>query len=261
MIGVPLPMDLVRAGAQAITFDADGAAVFARAIITTDTHPKSAAAEVEIGGKTVRIGGSAKGAGMIHPNMATLLAFVVVSGNLARIMLHDVGVQLRFPDYLRAGEPAHLSIALVNRKLLVPSCSISVEALPQRVGAPAPPRRKGLFRFRDRIKELPLAHFIVVPPGSTVKQVVEHTFELRGRGERDELSRALEADEIDEFSELGWGERAHLPHELRSLEHVAKQAAGRRGFVANELRHGNLRPLLCVRGTERTRLQKLLSFV
>ena len=54
----------------------DGGARFARAIITTDTHPKSAGAEVELGGRTVRIGGSAKGAGMIHPNMATLLAFV-----------------------------------------------------------------------------------------------------------------------------------------------------------------------------------------
>ena len=76
MIGVPLPMDLVRKGARAVTLSEDGGPTFARAIITTDTHPKSAGAELEIGGKTVRIGGSAKGAGMIHPNMATLLAFV-----------------------------------------------------------------------------------------------------------------------------------------------------------------------------------------
>jgi len=76
LIGVPLPMDLIRSGAEAITFAADGGAQFARAIITTDTHPKSAGAELEIGGRTVRVGGSAKGAGMIHPNMATLLAFV-----------------------------------------------------------------------------------------------------------------------------------------------------------------------------------------
>jgi glutamate N-acetyltransferase/amino-acid N-acetyltransferase len=76
LIGVPLPMDLVRAGAKAITLSEDGGPTFARAIITTDTRPKSAGAELEIGGKTVRIGGSAKGAGMIHPNMATLLAFV-----------------------------------------------------------------------------------------------------------------------------------------------------------------------------------------
>src|SRR3954470_5641673 len=76
MIGVPLPMDLMRAGARAIELTPNGGARFARAIITTDTHPKTAGAELEIGGKTVRVGGSAKGAGMIHPNMATLLAFV-----------------------------------------------------------------------------------------------------------------------------------------------------------------------------------------
>jgi glutamate N-acetyltransferase/amino-acid N-acetyltransferase len=76
VIGVPLPMDQIRSGVRDIEFASDGGARFARAIITTDTHPKEAAAEIEIGGRTVRIGGSAKGAGMIHPNMATLLAFV-----------------------------------------------------------------------------------------------------------------------------------------------------------------------------------------
>jgi len=76
VIGVPLPMDLIRSGAEQITLAADGGAAFSRAIITTDTHPKTAGAEVEIGGKTVRLGGAAKGAGMIHPNMATLLSFV-----------------------------------------------------------------------------------------------------------------------------------------------------------------------------------------
>ncbi len=77
VIGVPLPMDLIRSGAEQISLAAsDGGAQFARAIITTDTHPKTAGAELDLGGKTVRIGGAAKGAGMIHPNMATLLSFV-----------------------------------------------------------------------------------------------------------------------------------------------------------------------------------------
>lgn len=128
---------------------------------------------------------------LLYLVLATLLAFVVVSGNLARMMLHDVGVQLRFPDYLRAGEPAHLSIALVNRKFMLPSCSVSVEALPQRVGAVAPVTlRKSIFRFRGRLKESPIAHFIVIPPRSTVKQIVEHTFERRGRYRFDTLTLA-----------------------------------------------------------------------
>jgi glutamate N-acetyltransferase/amino-acid N-acetyltransferase len=76
LIGINLPMDQIRAGVRDIELGSDGGAKLARAIITTDTHPKSAGAELELGGKTVRVGGSAKGAGMIHPNMATLLAFV-----------------------------------------------------------------------------------------------------------------------------------------------------------------------------------------
>jgi len=76
VIGVPMEMEKVRAGVDAIEFVPDGGARFSRAIITTDTHPKTAGAELELGGRTVRIGGAAKGAGMIHPNMATLLAFV-----------------------------------------------------------------------------------------------------------------------------------------------------------------------------------------
>ena len=128
---------------------------------------------------------------LLYLILASMLAFVVVSGNLARMMLHDVGVQLRFPDHLRAGQPAHLSIALVNRKYLLPSCSISVEALPQRVGAVASaPERRGFFRFRGRPKEAPIAHFIVVPPRSTVKQIVEHTFDRRGRYRFDTLTLA-----------------------------------------------------------------------
>lgn len=109
---------------------------------------------------------------LLYLVLAAMLAFVVVAGNLARIMLHDVGVQLRFPDHIRAGQPAHLSITLVNRKFLLPSCSISVEALPQRVGAVPPAKPKGLFRFRNRPKESPIAHFIVVPPRSTDRKSV-----------------------------------------------------------------------------------------
>src|SRR5260370_2364404 len=48
----------------------------ARAIMTTDTVPKTAQLDVEIGGARVRVGGMCKGSGMIHPNMATMLAYV-----------------------------------------------------------------------------------------------------------------------------------------------------------------------------------------
>ena len=59
----------------------------ATAIMTTDTIPKEAAVEVEIGGKTVRIGGISKGSGMIHPNMATMLCFVTTDCAISSQML------------------------------------------------------------------------------------------------------------------------------------------------------------------------------
>ena len=74
IIGVPLDMERVRAGIQAATgaLSADGAADFAASIMTTDTRPKTADASAG----SARIVGFAKGAGMIAPEMATLLAFV-----------------------------------------------------------------------------------------------------------------------------------------------------------------------------------------
>jgi glutamate N-acetyltransferase/amino-acid N-acetyltransferase len=77
VIGVHLPMDKVRAAipAAAAALSREGGPAAARAIMTTDTRPKEVAIELPIGGRTVRIGGMAKGAGMIAPNMATLLAF------------------------------------------------------------------------------------------------------------------------------------------------------------------------------------------
>lgn len=78
-IGVPLPMDAVERGirAAAEALSQTGGADAARAIMTTDTAPKQVAAELRVDGAPVRIGGMAKGAGMIEPNMATMLAFLV----------------------------------------------------------------------------------------------------------------------------------------------------------------------------------------
>jgi glutamate N-acetyltransferase/amino-acid N-acetyltransferase len=78
VIGRYLPMDAIKSGiAEAcghLTADAGEAA--ARAIMTTDTVPKTARMEIDLGDATVRLGGMSKGSGMIHPNMATLLAYV-----------------------------------------------------------------------------------------------------------------------------------------------------------------------------------------
>ncbi|OLC13495.1 MAG: bifunctional ornithine acetyltransferase/N-acetylglutamate synthase [Actinobacteria bacterium 13_1_40CM_66_12] len=78
VIGRYLPMDAVKAGitAACASLSPDHGVDAARAIMTTDTVPKTAAKEIEIGGRGVRVGGMCKGSGMIHPNMATMLAYI-----------------------------------------------------------------------------------------------------------------------------------------------------------------------------------------
>lgn len=76
IIGVPMPMQLVRDGMPRIDLQSDGGHAAAQAIMTTDTRQKECAVSLDIGGREVRIGGMTKGVGMIYPNMATMLAFV-----------------------------------------------------------------------------------------------------------------------------------------------------------------------------------------
>jgi len=85
VIGVPLPMARVRAGvaAAAPLLAAEGGPAAAEAIMTTDTRPKRAALAVELTGGRVRLGGMAKGAGMIHPDMATLLGLLTTDAAIA----------------------------------------------------------------------------------------------------------------------------------------------------------------------------------
>lgn len=78
VIGQQLPMDKIEHGIQAAAsaLSNEGGADAAEAIMTTDTHPKSVAVEIEVGDTPVRIGGIAKGSGMIAPNMATMLSYL-----------------------------------------------------------------------------------------------------------------------------------------------------------------------------------------
>ena len=76
VIGRLMPMDRITAGIEAVEVSDAGGEDFARAIMTTDTHPKQAAVRVEAGGRTYTVGGVAKGSGMIHPDMATMFGFL-----------------------------------------------------------------------------------------------------------------------------------------------------------------------------------------
>ena len=86
VIGMTLPMDRIAEGVRlavpALSYDAQAGADAARAIMTTDTVPKSAAYALDVGGGQVRFGGMSKGAGMIEPYMATMLGFVTTDAEV-----------------------------------------------------------------------------------------------------------------------------------------------------------------------------------
>ena len=101
VIGVQLPIDKLLVGAPKAVdaLQPDGWEAASRAIMTTDTRPKVARTVVEIAGRPVTIAGMCKGAGMIHPNMATMLAIVttdaaVEPGLLAELLREATGRSL-----------------------------------------------------------------------------------------------------------------------------------------------------------------------
>ena len=89
VIGQPLPMDRIRAAIPRLVsqLSRQGGQEAARAIMTTDTTIKMAAATDRIAGRQVTLGGIAKGSGMIHPDMATMLAYLVTDVHISRVML------------------------------------------------------------------------------------------------------------------------------------------------------------------------------
>ena len=89
VIGQVLDITPIANGMDALAegLSYEGGMNAAHAIMTTDTHPKEIAVEFEIGGKACRMGGIAKGSGMIHPNMATMLVFITTDAAISPEML------------------------------------------------------------------------------------------------------------------------------------------------------------------------------
>lgn len=94
VIGVHLPIDKIVEGIKttitSLETTREAAKRAAEGIITTDTYTKEISVEVEIDGKTITIAGMAKGSGMIHPNMATMLSFVTTDADISKEMLDKV---------------------------------------------------------------------------------------------------------------------------------------------------------------------------
>jgi glutamate N-acetyltransferase/amino-acid N-acetyltransferase len=91
VIGMRLPVERILKAVPALTKATTRSAAafdsFTRAIMTTDTRPKWAAARCRLGGKVVRVLGCAKGAGMIHPNLATMLSYIVTDAAIRQPLL------------------------------------------------------------------------------------------------------------------------------------------------------------------------------
>ena len=89
VIGKPLPMDRIRTAIPRLVsqLSRQGGRMAARAIMTTDTKVKMAAASQRIAGRQITLGGIAKGSGMVHPDMATMLCYLATDLRISRIML------------------------------------------------------------------------------------------------------------------------------------------------------------------------------
>ncbi|MDA1279440.1 MAG: bifunctional glutamate N-acetyltransferase/amino-acid acetyltransferase ArgJ [Chloroflexi bacterium] len=90
VIGVEIPMALMREFIPRIKVTESGGNEYARAILTTDKRTKEIAVSFDAGGTTVTVGGVSKGSGMIHPNMATMLAFTTTDANVDPAFLQQI---------------------------------------------------------------------------------------------------------------------------------------------------------------------------
>ena len=157
------------------------------------------------------------GNNLMYLVLSAMLAFLIAANLIARITLADMSVQLRFPDHVFAGDAASITITLTNHKRFMPSYSLVIEALseheeaekgrgeerekgrkgeresnvqdsvrvgnksPDRSLPPAPrlPHSHAPFLRESGLGKL--AYFVLAPARASVRQKIEHTFNLRGR--------------------------------------------------------------------------------
>jgi|GEM_PF-92959 len=145
------------------------------------------------------------GNNLLYLVLSAMLAFLIAANLIARISLADVAIQLRFPDHIFAGEPANISVTLLNHKRFMPSYSLMVEALSEEdakgegetgrqgdegdgeTGRQSDGAKRGRRVSRSLRRPFALsglgklAYFVLVPARSSARQRSEHTFERRGR--------------------------------------------------------------------------------
>jgi len=130
VIGVPLPMKRIRPAVEQIIMSRDGGHDLAKAMMTTDTVPKETAVSVKVGDSQFTVGGAAKGSGMIHPDMATLLCFLTTDALVERSFLGEAlkrAVDLSFNMISVDGDTSPSDTALILANGMAGGEPITVE--------------------------------------------------------------------------------------------------------------------------------------
>jgi uncharacterized protein (DUF58 family) len=130
------------------------------------------------------------GNNLLYLVFSAMMAFLIAANLIARMSLADISVQLRFPDHIFAGEPANITVTIINHKRLMPSYSMMVEALADEIGAQddeeeqkdgPKPKRARPEPPSQKYEVGKLAYFVLAPARTSARLRVEHTFERRGR--------------------------------------------------------------------------------
>lgn len=187
VIGAPLRVEKILAAIPALTLARDTETNafedVARAIMTTDTRPKWASATCRIGGKQVRLLGCAKGSGMIHPNMATTLSYVVTDAAIAPALLSSA---------LRAAvRPTFNSITVDGDTSTNDTLAVLAngQSGARRIAAQTSDYKKFVSSLRDVCESLALA---IVEDGEGAQRVIE--IEVRGASSdraADQIARTI----------------------------------------------------------------------
>jgi len=184
VIGVQLPTEKVCGALPALVNaragTAEGVTQFAQAIMTTDTRPKLASAEVAVGRKTATVLGIAKGSGMIHPSMATMLVYLFTDAGVAPAVLKSVLKNAVDPTFNRISVDGDTST------------NDTVALLASGVG-PKISGGSALKHFESAVQQVcaSLAHQIV-SDGEGVKHVVRLTVEgAKTDKQADQIARTI----------------------------------------------------------------------
>jgi len=177
VIGEPLPAEkIVNALPDALADTrADRWAEAASGIMTTDTRPKGASCQIDLGGHTVTISGISKGAGMIRPNMATMLGFIATDARIAPDLLQTLALEL--------GEKSFNRITIDSDTSTNDACMLMASG--QYSGPEITADSPQLAKLKEALRQvyLDLAHAIVRDGEGATKFV---TIDVSGAGNQQE---------------------------------------------------------------------------